>query len=130
MSLNDITILNDSNWENIIEKGEIPAIVMFSSPTCPYCRQMEPYYAEFAEEFKDKIIFGKLDISESHTTASRYGVMGTPTFKFFCRGRPVQELVGAVYPPLLRKTIEDALKHGPGCMEKSTKVDHGISGYA
>ena len=129
MSLNDITILNDSNWENIIEKGEIPAVVMFSSPTCPYCRQMEPYYAEFAEEFKDKIIFGKLDISESHTTASRYGVMGTPTFKFFCKGKPIQELVGAVYPSIIKKTVEEALVNGEKCVSSTTWIPPGITGY-
>ena len=59
----------------------------------------------------------------------RYGVMSTPTFKFFCEGRPVQELVGAVYPHILKKTVEDALQHGSECVKKTTKIDTGISGY-
>ena len=130
MSSENILELDDTNWEKTVEKGEKPVVVMFSSPTCPYCKQMEPSFEEYAKEFKDKIIFGKLDITKSMTTASRYGVMGTPTFKFFCNGRPVQELVGAIYPSLIKKTIEESLEHGPQCTKKTTWVDKGITGYA
>ncbi len=61
--------------------------------------------------------------------ASRYGVMATPTFKFFCQGSPVQELVGEIYPPLLKKTIEDVLQDGVRCIKNSTKIDYEITGY-
>ncbi|MCK4454829.1 MAG: thioredoxin family protein [Thermoplasmata archaeon] len=54
-------------------------------------------------------MFAKLNIMTSTYTAGRYGVMSTPTFKFFCSGRPVQELVGAVYPPLLKKSLTKRL---------------------
>jgi thioredoxin 1 len=130
MSSKDVLELDDSNWEKTVEKGKKPVVVMFQSPTCPHCRQMEPSFEQYAEEFKDKILFAKLDISKSMTTASRYGVMGTPTFKFFCKGKPVQELVGAFYPSLIKKTIEEALERGPQCLENTTWVDSSISGYA
>jgi len=42
-------------------------------------------------------------------TAERYGVRSTPTFKFFCEGRPVQEMVGAIYPALLKKMVDEYL---------------------
>ena len=83
MSENSIVQLSDENWEKKIEKGEKPCVVMFSSPTCPYCRQMRPHFEEYSKEYKDEIVFAEVDISQSPTIASRYGVMGTPTFKFF-----------------------------------------------
>ena len=44
-----IVELNDANWESVVEKGEKPIVVLFSSPTCPYCKQMEPYLEENAQ---------------------------------------------------------------------------------
>lgn len=130
MSSDKIIELDDKNWEKLVEKGEKPVVVMFSSPTCPYCRQMEPSFEEYANEFKNKIIFGKLDITQNITTANRYGVMGTPTFKFFCLGKPVYELTGAVYPHLIKKAIEDTLEHGPACAASTTWQPPEVSPYA
>ena len=103
---------------------------MFSSPTCPFCKQMEPSFEEYAEEFKDKVIFAKVDISKSPTIASRYGVMGTPTFKFFCSGKPVYEITGAVYPSLIKKAVEDTLENGKACADSTTWNPPEITGYS
>lgn len=102
---------------------------MFLSPTCPFCRQIEPYFEEYSQEFKNKVIFAKVDISKSQTIPNRYGVMGTPTFKFFCKGKPINEIVGAIYPSLLKKVIEDSLTNGIDCANNTTWIDYSISGY-
>jgi thioredoxin-like negative regulator of GroEL len=130
MSIKNILILDDFNWEKIIEKGKKPAIVLFSSPTCPFCKQIEPFFEEYALEFKNRIIFAEVDVSKSITIASRYGVMGTPTIKFFCKGRPVQEMVGAFYPSLLKKAVEEFLEHGAQCVDKTTWFEPTDIGYA
>ncbi|KYK33991.1 MAG: thioredoxin [Thermoplasmatales archaeon SG8-52-3] len=130
MSSDIIKKLNDKSWEKTVERGKKPVVVMFSSPTCPYCMQMRPYFEEYAKEYKDKILFAEVDISISQTIASRYGVMGTPTFKFFCKGKPINELVGAIYPAIIKKTIEITLEHGSQCAENTSWVDSSISGYA
>ena len=126
----NLIILDDKTWEKTVEKGKRPVVVMFTSPTCPYCSQMKPYFEEYSAEYKDTIIFAEVDISQNQTIASRYGVMGTPTFKFFCKGKPINELVGAIYPALLKKTIEESLEHGSQCADNTTWVDYSISGYA
>jgi hypothetical protein len=38
--------------------------------------------------------------------------MAVPTIKFFCSGRPVQEIVGEVDPALLQKIAQDSLEYG------------------
>ncbi|MFW6173648.1 MAG: thioredoxin family protein [Elusimicrobiota bacterium] len=130
MTSENIIELDHTNWEKTVEKGDKPVVVMFFSPTCPHCKQMVPYFKEYAAEFKNTIVFAEVDISKNITIASRYGVMGTPTFKFFCKGRPVHEMVGAMYPSLLKRAIEDSLEHGVQCAEKTTWVDYGDIGYA
>jgi thioredoxin 1 len=122
--------LSDSTWEQNVEKSEQPVIVMFHTPTCPHCRTMEPYFRSYAEEFKGKVRFVRLDVAANQWTGERFGVRGTPTFKFFCNGKAVMELVGAIYPALLKKKIEEVLIYGEECAEHTTEVNYEISGYA
>lgn len=130
MSGEDVLELSDATWEAAVEQGEKPVAVMFHSPTCSFCKMMEPYFRELATDFKGKVRFARLDVLANPWTGERFGVRSTPTFKFFCGGKPVQELVGAVYPALLKKRIEEVLIYGDECAEKSTEVNYEISGYA
>jgi len=130
MSNEDVINTTDGDWESTVEKAKNPVVVMFHSPTCANCLAIEPYFNEYAKEFRGRAIFVRLNVMENPYSAERYGVMGTPTFKFFCQGRPVNEMVGAAYPPLLKRTIEETLDHGPECVKKSTKIDYGMTGYA
>jgi thioredoxin 1 len=121
--------LTDLNWERTVEKSNRPVAVMFYSPACAFCHQMDPYFRNYARDYKDTILFARLNIMTSPWTAERYGVRSTPTFKFFCDGKPVQELVGAVYPALLKKMVDEVLVHGRECAKNSTAIDYEITGY-
>jgi thioredoxin-like negative regulator of GroEL len=122
--------VEDSTWEKVVEKGPLPSVVMFYSPTCPFCQVIEPYFRQFSNEYRDVVTFVRLNVTASVWTAERYAVRATPTFKFFCQGRPIAEMVGAVYPALLKRLIDDALAHGKECIRNSTVIDYDISGYA
>ena len=121
--------VTDLIWEKTIEQEKKPVAVMFYSPSCAFCHQMEPYFRFYAREYWDKIVFVKINIVASPWTAERYGVRSTPTFKFFCDGKPVQDMVGAVYPALLKKMIDEVLIHGKECAKNSTAIDYEITGY-
>ena len=119
----------DLTWEKSVEKATKPVAVMFYSPSCAFCHQMEPYFRNYAAEYRDSVDFIRLNIMTSPWTAERYGVRSTPTFKFFCDGKPVQEMVGAVYPALLKKMVDEVLVHGKECAKNSTPIDYEITGY-
>ncbi len=119
----------DLTWEKSVEKATKPVAVMFYSPTCAFCHQMEPYFRNYAAEYRDSVVFVRMNIMASPWTAERYGVRSTPTFKFFCDGKPVQEMVGAVYPALLKKMVDEVLVHGKECAKNSTAIDYEITGY-
>ena len=121
--------VDDRTFHIQVETSTIPAVVMFYSPTCVHCRAMMPYYTRYSQEYKDKVLFARIDVSVNLWTGERYGVKGTPTFKFFCSGRPVTELVGAVYPAILKRTVEEVLIHGKECVTKSTEINYDITGY-
>jgi len=121
--------VDDRTFHIQVETQKLPAVVMFYSPTCVHCRAMMPSYIQYAQEYKDRVLFARIDVSVNLWTGERYGVKGTPTFKFFCSGRPVTELVGAVYPAILKRTVEEVLIHGKECVTKSTEINYDITGY-
>jgi len=121
--------LDDVTWERTVEKSSKPVAVMFYSPSCAFCLQMEPYFRNYAQEYQEKVVFARLNIMTNLWTAERYGVRSTPTFKFFCDGKPIREMVGAVYPALLKKMIDEVLIHGKECAKSSTAINYDITGY-
>ncbi|MDG6256272.1 MAG: thioredoxin family protein [Methanomicrobiaceae archaeon] len=130
MSDTEVLELTDKDWEASVEKSEVPVAAMFYSPTCAHCRTMEPYFREYASEYEGRVKFVRLNVAANPWTLQRYGVRGTPTFTFFCGGKPVSELVGAIYPALLKKRIEEALIYGEECAENTTEINYEITGYA
>ena len=121
--------VEDRTWEHSVEKSRIPVVVMFYSPACPFCHQMDPPFRNYAGEYRGVVLFARLNSLTSPWTAGRYGIKSTPTFTFFCKGKPVRELVGAVYPALLKKTIDEVLLHGKECSDNPTAIDYEITGY-
>jgi thioredoxin 1 len=129
MDEGDVIEVDDKNWEEIVEKQDKPVVVMFYLTTCQHCKVIEPYFRQFAREFKDSCKFLKINALDNQWTAGRYGIMATPTFKFLCKGLPAKEEVGAVQPGALRRSIESFIEHGEECILKSTSVDYDISPY-
>jgi len=102
---------------------------MFYTLTCPYCKAMEPYFQEYAREYGASAVFARMNIELNPWTTERYGIQGTPTFKFFCHGRPVWEQVGQIYPSILKNAVRDMVQYGEECIRKSTPIGQDITGY-
>ena len=58
-----------------------------------------------------------------------YGIMGTPTFVYFCKGRAIKQETGAVHPANLKRSIEELITGGEECVLKTTVLSHEISPY-
>ncbi|WP_321507575.1 thioredoxin family protein [uncultured Methanoregula sp.] len=120
---------DDLTWERTVEKAGKPVAVMFYSPACSFCHQMEPYFRNYAGEYGERVLFIRLNILSSPWTSERLGVRSTPVFMFFCNGKPVREIVGAVYPALLKKGIEEVLLQNRECSGGKNEIDYDITGY-
>jgi thioredoxin 1 len=131
MSTDDVVEIDGvDDWTTNVEKSSDPVLVMFYSPSCPHCQVMEPYFQSYATEYKGKIKFVKVNVLDEQIVAAKYGVLGTPTFKLFCKGHPIQDYVGEMYPSLIKKMIEDGLENNVQCVTKVTWVYPGITGYS
>ena len=85
--------ITDDNLNDNAQKYKI-LIVDCWAEWCPPCKMMLPIIDELANEFKGKIVFGKLDVNENKVAPANYNVSGIPTLLIFKDGKHVDSIVG------------------------------------
>ena len=114
-----------ANWEQEVLKSPILTLVDFWHEHCYWCLWLNPILDEVAEEYKGKIRFAKININrspENMEKAINYGVMSTPTMIFFCEGKPVETVVGAMPKENLKRKLDDILATHKECVKQSTEL--------
>lgn len=119
MSLRDVS---SADWDRTVSKADTLTVVDFWAPWCPWCRKLAPELEALAPQYTGKIAFVKLNVDEAPLIASRYGVMGLPTLKFFCGGRAVGELVGYMPRTMLKSEFDRALTTYKECLSQSSPL--------
>ena len=106
----EVTIaITDSNIDDIIKKNKIVFVDCWA-PWCSPCHIYEPIFNKMAEKYKDKIVFGRLNVDENPKTADKYGVMNIPTTLIFVNGNVADQIVGAIDESTLEEYIKKYLE--------------------
>jgi thioredoxin 1 len=88
--------VTDESFETDVLQAERPVLVDFWAEWCGPCKQIAPALEQLSDELADKVTIAKLNIEESPTTPSRYGVRGIPTMMLFKGGQMASMKVGAM----------------------------------
>ena len=91
-----IVKVTDESFEQDVLKAEQPVLVDFWAEWCGPCKQIAPALEQIAQELGDKVTIAKVNIEDSPTTPSRYGVRGIPTLMLFKGGQMASMKVGAM----------------------------------
>ncbi|CDK30595.1 thioredoxin family protein [Candidatus Babela massiliensis] len=104
--INNLSQYNQANANNK------PTVIMYCSPSCQPCKQMEPAFEKAAQEFKD-IQFFKLDITKKDldTLAQKNNILGLPTITYSQNGIEYKrDRQGAMTLVEIRNSINNFLK--------------------
>jgi thioredoxin 1 len=121
--------LDQASLEQALAGGDKLLVVEFYTTTCVNCAALAPIYEELSSELKQEAVFARINANVHPSLAAKFGIMGVPTIKFFCRNRPIGDIVGEVNTTLLRNTIKDFIRHRNECLSKSTPIHLEIDGY-
>jgi thioredoxin 1 len=102
-------IFTDQNFETDVLKSPIPVLVDFWATWCGPCQMAGPVIDELAEEYKDKVKVGKVNVDENPETASKFGVMSIPTVIVFLDGKEDKREVGFFGKEGYKKLLDEVL---------------------
>jgi thioredoxin 1 len=104
-----VITLTDANFDDMVLKADRPVLVDFWAEWCGPCRVIGPLVQEIAEDYKEKVIVGKLDVDSNPGVSSKYGIRNIPTVLFFKNGTVADKQVGAVPKGNLVNKVEALL---------------------
>ena len=88
--------LDDTSFDKVVAKTELPVVVDFWASWCGPCLMMEPHFANAAARLKGKALFAKVDSDASPRTSSRFAVRSIPTLLLMRGGQEVKRQAGAI----------------------------------
>jgi thioredoxin 1 len=127
-SMTGIMELNEQNFEQLLKTTDKLIIVEFYQFDCPFCAEIAPVYEEMSKQMAEDAVFTRVDTVGNMDLATQFGIVGTPTFKMFCKDKLVGEVFGQTNATALRNTIKDAIRHQAVCAAKR-KMTFELDGY-
>lgn len=81
-------------FEEKVIKAKGVVLIDFYAVWCGPCKLAGPVIDELAQDYKDKVVIGKIDVDEIPQVAEKYNVMSVPTVIILKDGKEVERQVG------------------------------------
>ncbi|WP_298653825.1 thioredoxin [uncultured Proteiniphilum sp.] len=100
--------ITDATLDSVLETDKL-VVIDFWAEWCGPCKMIGPIIEEIGEEYKDKVVVGKLNVDDNDETTGKYGIRNIPTVLFIKNGKVVDKVVGAGPKTLFTEKINNLL---------------------
>lgn len=97
--------ITDATINEVLQTDKL-VVIDFWAEWCGPCKMVGPIIEQISEEYKDKVVVGKLDVDNNDDTTSKYGIRNIPTILFIKNGEVVDKVVGAGAKNLFTEKID------------------------
>ena len=107
----DIIQMTHENYNSVM-KSDKPLVIDINASWCGACKMMNPVIDTLSEEYKDTVLFAKIDYDSQHELVQKYEIAGLPTILFFKahESEPYTKATGALSAEQMREKISELLK--------------------
>ena len=86
--------INETNFEQVVLKSNLPVLVDCWAPWCMPCRAQQPILEQVADEFQGKALIASLNTEENRDAAYGLNIHSIPTLVIFKNGQERRRLIG------------------------------------
>jgi thioredoxin 1 len=97
---------NDGDFKETVLKSDKPVLVDFWATWCGPCHMLAPIINDIADDFKDTVTVGKMDVDDNPVTASGFDIRSIPTLILFKDGKEATRLTGVRSKAEIADTIK------------------------
>jgi thioredoxin 1 len=108
----NVSDVNDSNFESAVLQSDKPVLVDFWAPWCAPCRMLAPTVEAVAQNFQGTASVVKLNVDDNPAVSQRYGIKGIPTLILFKNGKEEERVVGATSKEAISRMIDKHVQSG------------------
>jgi thioredoxin 1 len=102
--------VTDATFDEQVMKSDKVVLVDFSTQWCYPCRLLAPILHALEEEYKDRVVFVKVDPETESVTSKLLRVSSVPAIFVYKGGEPKRNFVGLVKEAEIRLALEDLLR--------------------